>query len=164
MENIYKNIIKLYILHKDTILMRKFPHQDYEVIDTFAFKDTGDIETGISDIMTRLFGKTYPYYYCGSIESVINKKGITAHITSKEYKIILDEKPAVLENYTDDVTTSGSNTFWLHKDEIKNETRLREGDKKVFEGIFEERNRNIKMIEDQGDRWIDAKCTLYEDS
>jgi hypothetical protein len=55
MEKIFKNIVLLYIINEDTILMRKSRHQDYEVIDTFAFKDTGDIEAGIADQLTIVY-------------------------------------------------------------------------------------------------------------
>jgi hypothetical protein len=65
--------------------------------------------------------------------------------------------------YTDDVTVSGRDTFWLQKDEIKNETRLREGDKKILERVFDDKNINIKIVVDQGDRWIDAKTVVFED-
>jgi hypothetical protein len=163
MEKIFKNIVLLYIINEDTILMRKSRHQDYEVIDTFAFKDTGDIEAGIADQLTRLFGKSFPYHYYGNIESVINKEGATVYITVKTYKLSLNEKPKVLDEYTDDVTVSGRDTFWLQKDEIKNETRLREGDKKILERVFDDKNINIKIVVDQGDRWIDAKTVVFED-
>jgi hypothetical protein len=33
MEKIFKNVILLYIIHNDSILMRKSIHQDYDVID-----------------------------------------------------------------------------------------------------------------------------------
>lgn len=163
MEKIFKNVVLLYIIHEDSILMRIFNHQDYEVIDTFAFKDTGNVETAIADQLTRLFGKTFPYHYYGNIESVINKEGAVAYITIKTYKISLNKKLKVLDQYTDDVTVSGRDTFWLHKNEIKNEIRLREGDKKILERAFEDRNINIKIVVEQGDRWIDAKTIVFED-
>ena len=74
----------------------------------------------------------------------------------------LDEKYKVLDNYTDDVAKNGDSIFWLHKDEIKNEKRIREGDKKILERIFEDRNIDIKIVENQGDRWIDAKTVVFE--
>lgn len=162
MEEIFKNVNLLYIIHNDSILMRKSIHQNYEVIDVFNFKDDNDIEKNIKDKLISLFGKTFPYHYCGNIESIINKEGVVAHLAIKTYKVLPDEKYKVLDNYTDDVTKSGVNTFWLHKDEIINEKRIREGDKKILERIFEDRNIDIKIVENQGDRWIDAKTVVFE--
>jgi hypothetical protein len=143
--------------------MRKSRHQDYEVIDIFGFKDIDDNDVAIKEKLVSLFGNTLPYHYFGNIESVINKEGAVVCITSSVYKIILEKQLKVLSNYTDDVVETGDSTFWLHKDEIKNETRLREGDKKILERVFEDRSLDIKIIEDQGERWIDAKTTLFED-
>jgi hypothetical protein len=165
MEKVFKNVALLFIIHNDSILMRRFTHQDYEVIDVFAFsfKDVNDIDVGIKDKLMSLFGKTFPYHYHGNIESIINKEGVTAYITVKTYKVLLNEKQKVLDGYTDDVVKGGADTFWLDKSDIKNETRLRDGDRKTYERIFDDRNIDIKIVVDQGDRWIDAKTVVYED-
>ncbi len=163
MEKIFKNINLLYILHSNDILMRKFIHQDYEVIDVFAFKDGDDIDANINNKLTSLFGKTFPYKYYGEIESVINKENIIAHLAIKTYKVVLDKKYKVLDNYNDDVIKNGSETIWISKDEIKNEERLREGDRKILERVFNENNIHIKIVEDQGEKWIDAKTLVFED-
>lgn len=162
MEEIFKNVNLLYIIHNGSILMRKSIHQNYEVMDVFSFKDDNDIEKNIEDKLISLFGKTFPYHYYGNIESIINKEGVVAHLAIKTYKVLLDKKYKVLDNYTDDVTKNGDSIFWLHKDEIKNEKRIREGDKKILERIFEDRNINIKIVENQGDKWIDAKTVVFE--
>ena len=44
MEEIFKNVNLLYIIHNGSILMRKSIHQNYEVMDVFSFKDDNDIE------------------------------------------------------------------------------------------------------------------------
>lgn len=163
MEKIYKNVNLLYIIHGDNILMRKFTHQDYEVIDVFAFKNGNDLNADISNKLSNLFGKTFPYTYYGKIESVINKENMTVSLAIKTYKVILNEKTTVLESYNDDVIKNGSEIIWVSKDEIKNEKRLREGDKKILERVFDNRNIDIKIIEDQGEKWIDAKTLVFED-
>jgi hypothetical protein len=163
MEKVFKNVNLLYIIHNDSVLMRRSTHQDYEVIDVFGFKDNDDAEESVKNKLTSLFGKTYPYNYYGKIESIINRKDVIVHIAIKAYKVLLDRKYEVLSNYTDDVVSDGYNVMWLPKNEIKNEKRFREGDKKVLTRIFDERNIDIKMIEDQGERWIDAKTTFFED-
>lgn len=163
MEKVFKNVNLLYILYQNGILMRKFIHQDYEVVDVFAFKDGDDIDTNIKNKLSSLFGKTFPYKYYGKIESVINKENITVSLTIQTYKVILDQKYKVLDNYSDDVIKNGNETIWISKDEIKNEKRLREGDRKIFERIFNENNINIKIVEDQGEKWINAKTLVFED-
>lgn len=163
MEKILKNVNLLYILHNNDILMRKFTHQDYEVVDVFAFKDSDDIDTNIKNKLSNLFGKIFPYKYYGKIESVINKENITVNLTIQTYKVILDQKYKVLDNYNDDVVKNGNETIWISKDEIKNEKRLREGDRKILERVFDENNINIKIVEDQGEKWIDAKTLVFED-
>ncbi len=162
MEEIFKNVNLLFIIHNDSILMRKYTHQDHEVIDVFFFRDNNDIDISIKNKLNSLFGKTFQYKYYGNIESVINKKGVIAYLTAKTYKVLLDEKYEVLSSYTDDVIKSGVETVWINKQEIKNETRLREGDRKIFERVFDDKNINIKMVEDQGERWIDAKTIVFE--
>lgn len=163
MEKIFKNINILYIIHNDTILMRKFTHQDYQVIDVFAFMDNGNADIDIKNKLSRLFGESFPYSHCGTIESIINKEGVTAYLNIKTYKVLLTEKHQVLDEYTDDVVNSGQDTLWISKDDIKNEKRLREGDKKILERVFDDRKMDIKIIEDQGERWIDAKTVSFED-
>jgi len=142
--------------------MRKFIHQDYEVIDVFAFKDNNDIDTSIKNKLDSLFGKTFPYKYYGNIESVINKEVVTAYLTIKTYKVLINEKCEVLNNYTDDVLKSGIDTVWINKQEIKTETRLREGDRKILERVFDDKNIDIKIVENQGEKWIDAKTVVFE--
>jgi hypothetical protein len=164
MQKIFKNIVVLYIICNNDILMRKFIHQDYEVIDVFGFNDSEDNDIDIRNKLICLFGKTFPYYYYGKIESVINKEGVTAYITTKAYKILLDQKYRILTDYSDDVAKNGGDIIWVNRNEIKNEKRLREGDKKTLERVFDDKNLNIKMIENQGERWIDAKTVLYEDN
>jgi len=162
MEKIFKNVILLYIIHNDSILMRKFIHQDYDVIDVFGFKEGDDVATDIENKLTSLFGRSFPYSFYGNIESIINKKGVTAHLSVKTYKILLDKHYNILDSYTDDVISSGKDIFWLNRDEIKNEKRLREGSKKILERIFDNRNIDIKIVENQGEKWIDAKTILFE--
>ena len=142
--------------------MRKFIHQNYEVIDVFSFMDDNDIEKNIKDKLISLFGKAFPYQYFGNIESIINKVGTVVHLAIKTYKVTLDERHKVLDSYMDDVVKSGDSVFWLHKDEIKNEKRIREGDKKILVRIFDDRNVDIKIVENQGNRWIDAKTIVFE--
>lgn len=163
MEKIFKKVILLYIIYNNSILMRKSQHQDYEIIDVFGFKDSGDSDADIKEKLISLFGKTLPYHYFGNIESIINKEGAVAYITVSTYKILLDEPLKVLNSYKDDIVDSGNSTFWLHKDEIKNEMRLREGDRRILERVFYDKPLDIKIVADQGERWIDAKTTLFED-
>lgn len=163
MKEIFKRVSLLYIIHDDSILVRKFRHQDYEVLDVFAFNDDEGVDLGIKNKLMELFGKTFPYKYYGDIQSIINKKEVHVHLDIKTYRVLLDEKYDVLKDYADDVTKSGNDVFWLHKDEIKNEERMREGDRKILERVFDDRNMDIKITEDQGERWIDAKTTLFED-
>jgi hypothetical protein len=75
----------------------------------------------------------------------------------------LDQKYDVLANYADDVINSGNGTLWVKKSDIKNEKRLREGDKKILERVFDDKNIIIKIVENQGERWIDAKTISFED-
>lgn len=170
MQKVIKNVNLLYIICGDYLLMRKFSHQDYEVIDTFSFKNESEenIEVSINSKLTSLFGKTFAYNFFGTIESVINKKDINnediaVHIDIKTYKVLLDEKYHVLDSYTDDVVKNTNQVLWLHKDEIQQEARLREGDRKTLKKIFDEKNIDITMVEDQGERWIDAKTVMWED-
>lgn len=163
MEKIFKKVALLYITCGDAILMRKWQHQDYEVIDVFAFKDIGDNDTGVEEKLIGLFGKTLPYFYFGSIESIINKEDAIVHIAISTYKVVVDEQLKVVSSYKDDVVDTGDNTFWLLKNEIKNESRLREGDRRILERVFDNKPLDIKIVVDQGERWIDAKTTLFED-
>jgi len=163
MKEISKHVNLLYILHDNHILMRKFRHQDYEVIDVFSFKDGSNPKEEINAKLNSLFGKSFPYNYYGNIHSIIKKDNETVYLNIKTYKVLVDEKPSVLDSYTDDVVMHGGETVWIHKNEIENETRLREGDKKILKRIFNNRNIDIKIAEDQGERWIDAKIITYED-
>lgn len=163
MEKIIKKVTLLFIICDNSILMRKWQHQDYEIIDVFAFKNINDNEAGIKEKLLNLFGKNLPYSYFGNIESIINKEGAEVHIALSTYKILLDQQIKVLDSYADDVVETGTATFWLHKDEIRNEARLREGDKRILERVFSDKSLDIKIITDQGERWIDAKTILFED-
>jgi hypothetical protein len=163
MEKVFKNVNLLYVICNDSILMRKFSHQGYDVLDVFAFKSNDNVDTDLKNKLMSLFGKTFPYSYYGTIESVIHKEGIIAHLTIKTYKILLDQKYDVLANYADDVINSGNGTLWVKKSDIKNEKRLREGDKKILERVFDDKNIIIKIVENQGERWIDAKTISFED-
>lgn len=168
MKELHKNVTLLYIMHNDYLLTRKFLHQDYEVLDVFSVKNDDTLEKSITSKLNNLFGKTFPYSYYGDIESIINKKdvageAIAVHIHIETYKIFIDEKFPVLDSYTDDVVTSPDQVIWVHKDTLSKESRLRAGDKRTLTRIFDEKKIHIKIVEDQGDRWIDAKTTLYED-
>ena len=163
MNEIHKKISLLYIISNDAVLMRKFNHQGYEVLDVFNVEDTDAIETGIRNKTISLFGKTFPYAYYGKIESTINKQDAVVHIDINAYRVLLNESPAILNSYADDVVKSGDQVIWLHKQEIAGETRIREGDKKILERIFKDKNIDIKIVEDQGEKWIDAKTVNYED-
>jgi hypothetical protein len=143
--------------------MRKSIHQGYEVLDVFNLKNNTSIKLAIKDKLQSLFGKVFPCIHYGNIESIINKESIIVHIDINTYKVSVDKKYTILNTYTDDVVANGSEIIWLHKSEIKNETRLREGDKKILERVFHNKSIHIKIIEDQGERWIDAKTILYED-
>jgi hypothetical protein len=163
MEKVFKGVSLLYIINGDSILMRRFMHQDYEVLDVFPFKESDDIDADIEGKLLNLFGRAFPYQYFGNIESVINKESTIAHLSIKAYKVSLDEEYPVMLTYTDDMIKDGNDTVWLHKSEIRNEKRLREGDKRILERMFDDREIDIKITEDQGDRWIDAKTTAFED-
>jgi hypothetical protein len=164
MEELFKNVNLLYIIHDNSILMRKFMHQDSEVIDVFAFKENDSVDIGIKDKINGLFGKAFQYKYYGTIKSIINKESVRVHLTIKTYKVLLDKKYDVLATYTDDVVKNGNETFWLSKNELIDETRLREGDKKILQRVFDDRNIDIRIVEDQGERWIDAKTVSFENS
>lgn len=162
MNEILKKVNLLYIIHGDSILLRKFIHQDYEVLDVFAFNDDEGIDLGIQKKLTELFGKAFPYRYYGTIESTIKKEGVIVHIDIKTYKVSLDKRYKVLGSYADDVTI-GSSVIWLDKSKIANEKRLREGDRKILERVFEDKNIKIKIVEDQGKSWIGAKTIAFEE-
>lgn len=163
MEKVSKNVNLLYIIHGDSILMRKSIHQNYEIIDVFAFKNDGDVDINIKNKLNNLFGRTFQYIYYGTIKSIINKEGVTVNLAIKTYKVFLDKKYKIINNYTDDVIQSGSDIFWLNKNEIKDEKRLREGDKKILERVFDNKNIDIKIIEEQKESWIAAKTIIFED-
>jgi hypothetical protein len=108
MEELFKNVNLLYIIHDNSILMRKFMHQDSEVIDVFAFKENDSVDIGIKDKINGLFGKAFQYKYYGTIKSIINKESVRVHLTIKTYKVLLDKKYDVLATYTDDVVKNGN--------------------------------------------------------
>src|SRR5688572_19722307 len=111
MEEIHKDVNLLYVLHENHILMRKFKHQDSEVLDVFSFKSHLDTKQAINEKLNSLFGKTYSYMFFGTIESTIKKEGATVHLHIKTYKVPLEEKYEVLDSYTDDIVTTGSATI-----------------------------------------------------
>jgi hypothetical protein len=61
MEKVFKNVNLLYVICNDSILMRKFSHQGYDVLDVFAFKSNDNVDTDLKNKLMSLFGKTFPY-------------------------------------------------------------------------------------------------------
>ena len=163
MQELSKEVSLLYIIHNDSLLMRKFIHQNGEVLDVFNVQSDDAIDGAVNAKLMSLFGKTFPYIYYGDIESIINKEGMVVHIHIKTYKVLVDEVCKILSNYTDDVVKGSDQIIWLHKNNIGTEKRLREGDRKILERIFDEKDIHIKIIEDQGGVWLDAKTILFED-
>lgn len=163
MKEIFKNVNLLYIIHDDFVLVRESIHQNNKVLDVFNFSIEKDIETSINNKLYGIFGKNFSSKYYGDIESVIKKEDVTVHINIKTYKVILDEKYQILDTYKDDVVKNESQISWLEKKEISNEKRIREGDRKILKRIFDKKNIDIKIVEEQGKEWINAKTIVYED-
>jgi hypothetical protein len=140
----------------DELLMQSMEHQGGEVLDVFgSFIAEGlDAQQIIDAKVEEKIGNGYKAVPFGKVLDHIEKPEESVDLLTLVFKIHMS--PEMKASYV-----LKDKQFWATKEFIEGESRIRQGDRRIFTRALQDQSMDIELSEDQYEKWIDAKLTSW---
>jgi hypothetical protein len=153
-----KHSVILFVVCGKELLMQAMTHQGAEIYDVFGtFVDKRSREYHLICEKARVVVGNFEVVPFGRIIDYIDKPEARVRLETGVYKINLSKKQK-------NALTLSDSHFWAGPEVLKDSPKVRFGDRLIFLRALEDSPMNIKMCEDQYEKWIDAKLTKWVDA